>query len=62
MRLLIDSGLWPALRRRPFGGTPRLDGVPDALFVTATDTNPLAPRPDLVIAWTSGNPAAEVMV
>lgn len=48
--LLVDGGLWPAIRRRPFGRAPPVGTTPDALFVTATDTNPLAAHPEVVIA------------
>jgi len=48
--LLVESGLWTALRERPFGRVPDADGTPHALFVTAIDTNPLAPDPDGVVA------------
>jgi Na+-transporting NADH:ubiquinone oxidoreductase subunit A len=47
---LVDSGLWTALRTRPFSKTPALDTVPASIFVTAMDTNPLAADPQLVIA------------
>ena len=47
---LIDSGLWTALRTRPFSKNPAPGSTPYALFVTATDTNPHAPDPSLVIA------------
>ncbi len=40
--LLLKSGLWPAFRARPFGRIPDPGAVPDAIFVTAMDTNPLA--------------------
>lgn len=46
--LLLESGLWTALRERPFGKVPLPGGSPDAIFVTAIDTNPLAPDPDVV--------------
>lgn len=46
---LIDSGLWTALRARPFSQTPAIDSTPRAIFVTAIDTNPLAVDPALVI-------------
>ncbi|MDO5650705.1 MAG: Na(+)-translocating NADH-quinone reductase subunit A [Moraxella sp.] len=39
---LIESGEWTAFRTRPFSRTPEIDSVPAAIFVTATDTNPLA--------------------
>jgi Na+-transporting NADH:ubiquinone oxidoreductase subunit A len=47
--LLVESGLWTALRSRPFGRVPDADAVPHALFVTAIDTNPLAPDPQVVV-------------
>jgi Na+-transporting NADH:ubiquinone oxidoreductase subunit A len=47
---LVDSGLWTALRTRPFSKTPALDSVPASIFVTAMDTNPLAADPQIVIA------------
>jgi len=45
--LMLESGLWTALRTRPFSHVPLPDDVPAAIFVTAIDTNPLAPDPDV---------------
>ncbi|WFF39049.1 Na(+)-translocating NADH-quinone reductase subunit A [Moraxella nasibovis] len=39
---LVASGEWTAFRTRPFSRTPEIDSVPSAIFVTATDTNPLS--------------------
>lgn len=47
---LVDSGLWTALRTRPFDKVPSPEATPYALFVTAIDTNPLAVDPAAVIA------------
>jgi Na+-transporting NADH:ubiquinone oxidoreductase subunit A len=47
---LVASGLWTALRTRPFSKIPAPDGHPRSLFVTAIDTNPLAADPAVVIA------------
>jgi Na+-transporting NADH:ubiquinone oxidoreductase subunit A len=47
---LIESGLWTALRTRPFSKTPAIESTPHSIFVTATDTNPLSADPQLVIA------------
>jgi len=47
---LLVSGLWTAFRTRPYSRIPAPDAVPAALFVTAIDTNPLAPDPGVVIA------------
>ena len=46
--LLVESGLWTALRARPFGRVPAIDAQPHSLFVTAADTNPLAPSVEVV--------------
>jgi len=46
---LLDSGLWSSLRSRPYGRVALPDAVPHALFVTAMDTNPLAPDPRIMI-------------
>ena len=48
--LLIESGLWTTLRRRPFSKVADPVEKPDAVFVTAMDTNPLAPSVDAVLA------------
>lgn len=46
---LVDSGLWTALRTRPFSKVPAVDSTPAAIFVSAMDTNPLAANPEVVI-------------
>ncbi|MDR0701347.1 MAG: Na(+)-translocating NADH-quinone reductase subunit A [Azoarcus sp.] len=47
---LRQSGLWTALRTRPFSKTPALDATPAAIFITAIDTHPLAVDPSVAIA------------
>ncbi|MDX1385362.1 MAG: Na(+)-translocating NADH-quinone reductase subunit A, partial [Thermoanaerobaculia bacterium] len=47
--LLLESGLWTALRERPYGVVPAPDSAPRSIFVTAMDTNPLAPPTDLLL-------------
>ncbi|MDR0563688.1 MAG: Na(+)-translocating NADH-quinone reductase subunit A [Azoarcus sp.] len=47
---LQASGLWTALRTRPYSKTPAVDATPASLFITAIDTHPLAADPALVIA------------
>ncbi len=47
---LVESGLWTALRTRPYAKVPAPKSVPDALFVTVMDTNPHAVDPPGVIA------------
>ena len=48
--LLLESGLWTAFRTRPFSRVPAADAVPEAIFVTAMDTRPLAPRVEVALA------------
>ncbi len=52
---LVASGLWTALRTRPYSKVPALDSTPHSLFVTAIDTNPLAADPQVVIAGQEGD-------
>lgn len=47
--LLLKSGAWPAFRTRPLGRIPDPHAAPDAIFVTAIDTNPLAADPRVAI-------------
>jgi Na+-transporting NADH:ubiquinone oxidoreductase subunit A len=47
--LLAESGLWTSLRMRPFAKVPATDASTEAIFVTAVDSNPLAPLPEVVI-------------
>ena len=47
---LVNSGLWTTLRTRPFSRTPALGSRPQAIFVNAMDTNPLAANPEVIIA------------
>ncbi|NVJ49914.1 MAG: Na(+)-translocating NADH-quinone reductase subunit A [Gammaproteobacteria bacterium] len=46
---MVDSGMWTALRTRPYSKIPAIDATPDAIFVTAIDTHPLAADPAVVI-------------
>lgn len=46
---LVESGMWTALRTRPFSRSPAIDAVPEAIFVNAMDTNPLAADPKVII-------------
>jgi Na+-transporting NADH:ubiquinone oxidoreductase subunit A len=41
--LLLKSGLWPLLKRRPYGILARPDEVPKSIFISCFDTAPLAP-------------------
>ena len=46
---LVKSGLWTALRTRPFSKVPAIDSAPSGIFVSAMDTNPLAGDPEVII-------------
>ena len=47
---LQASGLWTALRTRPYSKVPAVDATPSSIFVTAIDTHPLAADPAVIIA------------
>ncbi|EPI9069545.1 Na(+)-translocating NADH-quinone reductase subunit A [Yersinia enterocolitica] len=49
-RHLLASGLWTALRTRPFSKTPVPNSRPRSIFVSAMDTQPLAANPQVIIA------------
>lgn len=48
-QLMQRSGLWPWIRRRPFGDMPPPSERPAAILVMGVDTRPLAPDPRLAI-------------
>jgi len=56
--LLLESGLWSALRTRPFSRIPAADAEAHAIFVTAIDTHPHAPDPQVVLAGREADFAA----
>jgi Na+-transporting NADH:ubiquinone oxidoreductase subunit A len=41
--VLLNSGLWPAIRQRPYHIIAHPSDVPKAIFISAYDTAPLAP-------------------
>ena len=47
---LVASGLWTSLRTRPYSKVPALGSRPEAIFINAMDTNPLAADPQVVIS------------
>jgi Na+-transporting NADH:ubiquinone oxidoreductase subunit A len=59
---LTRSGLWCALRTRPWSKVPDPAATPHAVFITAMDTNPLAPDPAVVIGAASEDFANGVAV
>jgi Na+-transporting NADH:ubiquinone oxidoreductase subunit A len=40
---LLESGLWPFIKRRPYGIIARPDEKPGAIFISTFDSSPLAP-------------------
>jgi len=54
--LLVESGLWTALRERPFGRVPSPKDSGSALFINGMDSNPIAADPDVAI----GDAAADL--
>lgn len=52
---IMNSGLWPVLRQRPYQVVARPGMMPKAIFISMFDTAPLAPDLDFVMANTHGN-------
>ena len=50
VNILVESGQWTSLRTRPFSKVPSLSQSPNSIFVTAVDSRPHAPNPEIVIA------------
>ena len=48
--LLVESGLWTALRTRPFSRVPTPGNQPRAMFITAMDTRAHAPSVEVALA------------
>jgi len=59
---LLQSGLWTAIRTRPYSKIPGPESEPHAIFVTAMDSNPLAADPSVVMQGREQDFAAGVKV
>ncbi|NRB35263.1 MAG: Na(+)-translocating NADH-quinone reductase subunit A [Rhodobacteraceae bacterium] len=46
---LCEAGLWTSFRTRPYSKIPAPDSTPAAIYITATDSEPLAADPSLAI-------------
>ena len=46
---MLNSGLWPLIRRRPYTVIARTEEVPKSIFISAFDTAPLAPDFDFIL-------------
>jgi len=47
---LLKSGIWPFIRQRPYGTIANPGDKPKAIFISAFDTNPLAPDNDFILS------------
>ena len=46
---LLNSGTWPLIRQRPFGIIANPKIIPKSIFISAFDSNPLAPDYDFIM-------------
>jgi Na+-transporting NADH:ubiquinone oxidoreductase subunit A len=46
---MLESGVWPVIRQRPYSTVADPEDQPKAIFVSAFDTAPLAPDFDLIV-------------
>jgi Na+-transporting NADH:ubiquinone oxidoreductase subunit A len=46
---LLESGIWPVIRQRPYSTIANPDDSPKAIFISAFDTHPLAPDFNFII-------------
>ena len=46
---LLQSGIWPSIRQRPYGIIANPMDEPTSIFISAFDTNPLAPDLDFIM-------------
>ncbi|MEJ7827730.1 MAG: Na(+)-translocating NADH-quinone reductase subunit A [Segetibacter sp.] len=49
IQAILNSGVWPFIRQRPFGIIANPREKPKSVFISAFDTNPLAPDNDFII-------------
>lgn len=52
---LLSSGIWPLIRQRPFGVIANPEEKPKSIFISAFDSNPLAPDNDFIMGEDGGN-------
>ena len=46
---LMESGVWPMIRQRPFDVVPDVNDIPRDIFISTFDTAPLAPDLNIVV-------------
>ena len=49
IQALLNSGVWPFIRQRPFGVIANPNETPKCIFISAFDSNPLAPDNDFIM-------------
>jgi len=47
---LLDSGAWPFIRQRPYGVIANPSESPKSIFISAFDSNPMAPDNDFIMS------------
>lgn len=52
IKQLLDSGVWPFIRQRPYGIVANPNDIPKSIFISAFDSNPLAPDNDFILKGT----------
>jgi len=52
---MLESGLWTTLRARPFSKVADPETTPHSIFITAIDTNPLAPSSEKILQGNEKN-------
>ena len=48
-KILMDAGLWPLIRQRPYNIIANPSDTPKAIFISGFDTSPLAPDIDYIL-------------
>lgn len=49
IEVLLKSGIWPFIRQRPYGIIANPAGQPKSIFISAFDSNPLAPDNNFIM-------------
>lgn len=49
IKKLLDSGVWPMIRQRPYSVIANPNDQPKSIFISTFDTAPLAPDNDLIV-------------
>jgi Na+-transporting NADH:ubiquinone oxidoreductase subunit A len=49
IKVLLQSGVWPVIRQRPYKVIANPDDKPKAIFISAFDTSPLAPDYNFIV-------------